>query len=220
MAALSTKNKVLLVDGYIREHEEILKLSNIIPRSINSIIFEFQLLIETWNRKWSNSNIEIIDDDNTAEMSVGKHQTVHGDHVVKCGEKFVWNLEIIKGENCSLFIGITPNDEEILIENKTSFKWYRKGGYLWKNSGRFGFDRTSRHYGKMNKFKQKGDKLKIRFDWKENSLHYIANGEDFGNALDIQDCKELTSDDKAEFRFALCYRRGKDVAIKIGSDTY
>ena len=121
MASVSKRRRVSLVDGYIREQEEILKLSQIVPKSINIIIFEFQLLLEKWNKKWSNSKINIIDDGSIAEMGANRYQTVYGDHIVKYGESFVWNLEITTGEKCNLFIGIIPNHEQILTQYKASY---------------------------------------------------------------------------------------------------
>ena len=213
--ASSTKKRVLLVDGYIRQHEKLLKLSNIVPKSINAIIFDFQQLIEKWSREWSNSKVNIIDDGSIAEITKdwdGAHPsyiTFYGDHIVKYGEKFIWNIEIIKGEDCMLEIGITPNEEEILNKNKSNYNWYMEGGYIWEvKSGYFGYDQEACSYSSRIKCPRKGDKFQMNFDWKQNSLHFSANGEDFGNALKMKNCENLTNDETAEFRLAFSIALG------------
>ena len=116
--------------------------------------------------------------------------------MVKYGGRFVWNLEIIKCKDFYLHTGIIPNEENVLTENKTAFVWYRQGWYIWNLiNGTFGSLHGSWIYSKGKKLVKEGDILQIKFDWKENSLHYIANGEDLWNALDIGSFKEFISDD-------------------------
>ena len=98
MALLLEQKTELLVDGYIREHEKILKLSNIIPQAINFIIFQFQLLFEKWNTEFSNSNVNIIDDGSIAESKFNGWVTFYGSHIVKYREECIWNLEITDGD--------------------------------------------------------------------------------------------------------------------------
>ena len=91
---VTIRKRVLLVDGYIKEHEKLLQLSNIIPTSIYSIIFEYQLLVETWNKELSDSSATISDDrsiihipSTTAHSSVYSinptYRYIFGDHTVK-----------------------------------------------------------------------------------------------------------------------------------------
>ena len=231
MTTSARQKRVLLVDGYIRQHEKILNLSSIVPISINSIIFDFQLLLEKWSTKWSNSAVNIIRDASIAEMKYiaetnwffNKRITFYGDHVVKYGESFVWNLEIIKGENCKLSLGITLNKPEILIGCQHSHDWYFYGGYVWEaSSGYFGYDNG--RYDKYSnpaitsefKFISKGVKLQIKFNWKENLLKYIVNGHDHGNALTTGTCGELKNDETHEFTPS---NQGK-IAVKIDSESY
>ena len=115
-------------------------------------------------------------------------------------------MEIIKGVNAHLCIGITPNKEEILIKSKASSEWWNMGGYLWMaGNGRFGHNCISNFYAKHNSFGWKGDTLQIRFDWKRHLLHYIVNGKDLGNALELRNCKKLIADESAEYRLAVCF---------------
>ena len=202
MASLSKRKRILLVDGYIREHENKLQLSNIIPNSINSVIFEFQLLIEKWNKQWSNPMVNIIDDDqciveienNGTEDDFYVYHTVYGDHVAKYGENFLWKLEIIKGKNCDLSIGIIPNREEVLVAKQSTYTWFENGGYLWDGrSGMFAYEEKAKVYSKKNTFSKKRD-----------SLHYIVNDEDYRNALKIEDCTGISNDNGTEFRLAVC----------------
>ena len=231
MTSLPRKNRLLLVDGYIREHEKILKLSSVIPRSINVIIFEFQLLIKKWNKKCSNPNVNIIDDDSVAEWNNihqdSGYRTIYGEYVVKYGTNFVWNLEIIKGEECNVIIGIIPNNEETLMECVSNMNWYQMGGFIWDaRSGWIGYENRLNGYSKGMKLKQ-GDKIQIKFNWEEKSLHYIGNGEDFGNALKDPyiDCKKITKDENVEFRLAVCcgpksIERSVDFVIRINGEPY
>ena len=226
MTSLFKQKRILLVDGYIRHHEKILKLSHIIPASINFIIYEYQLSIERWSKKWSNSNLNIVDDNMIAKMKFNKDEkrcfTVYGEHIVKYGENFIWNLEIISGVNLALYIGLIPNENEVLIESQSDCMWHEKCGYVWWSGlGWFLSKNTlNEEYSDVRSFANKGDILQIRFNWKQNSLSYIANGKDFGNALYE---KKLTTDEKAEFRFAVCFNpkqcKSLDVAIKIDCDT-
>ena len=121
MASLSRTNRLLLVDRYIREQEKIPKLSSIIPKSINSIIFEFQLLIEKWSIKLSNGKVNMLDNESIAEWNKihqdSGYRTIYGEFVVQYGTNFVWNLQIIKGEESNVIIGRIPiNHEETLME--------------------------------------------------------------------------------------------------------
>ena len=232
---LSFKQKRgLLVAGYIREHEKILKLSNIIPQSINLIIFEFQLLYEKWNTEFSNSKVNINDNGSIAEAKMIHSDdvsrcTFYGSHIVKWGETFIWNLEITNGDfhGGELYIGLIPNKKELLIKNQSIPGWYDEGGYAWSvTMGVFGFDDgDTAWYGcdECDSLKT-GDKLQLNFNWKQSSLHYIVNGKDLGNALKSENCKKVTSDENAEFRLAVCAEcsisSDTNIAIKIHNDIH
>ena len=226
MASSSKRQlRVLLVDGYIREHEKKLSLSNIIPKSINSIIFEFQLLIEKWSKKWSHPKANIIDDGSTFE---GERDEIYsfyfsafGDHIVKYGDNFVWNIEITKGGDGFLGLGLIPNNEGILTKCQGDYAIHQKGGYLWSvNTGYFGYDGQIRKVFDRLWSLQKGDMFTVKFNWKESSLHCFANGKDLGNAFDAKDCNGITTDENAEFRFAvtLSTSQGNCIGIKIDSE--
>lgn len=51
----------------IKEQETMNKLSSVIPTSIYEIIFEFQLLIETWNKELSHTDYELMNDYENAQ---------------------------------------------------------------------------------------------------------------------------------------------------------
>ena len=219
------------MDGYIREQEKVLNLSNIIPFSINFIIFEFQLLVERWNKEWSNSKVNIIDDGEIASVGidVSREVTIYGDYIVKYGENFMWSLEIIQGKDIAFWLGLTPNIEKLLKQYQSSCDWYHDGGYLWESgSGFFGFDdgKAGRYSEKSSifKFKNKGDTAQIKFNWKESSLHYIVNGKDFGNALKTEGCSTVTTDKNAEFRLAVCILPNSTskaiIKIKIDGESF
>ena len=47
--------RILLVDGYLREHEKFLRLSSTISSSINSVMLEYQfILVDNWHEKMTN----------------------------------------------------------------------------------------------------------------------------------------------------------------------
>ena len=225
MAAFSIQKRELLVDGFIREQENSLRLSNIIPKSINLIIFEFQLLVDIWNKKWSHPKVNINDNRSIVEISkddtFDDFPTIYGDHIVKYDDSFSWHLEIIKGKDCKSLIGIMPNKEEILSKYNANQLYNHVGVYLWAvPSGYIFHNATASKYSRGKSFCQKGDQLEIKFNWKQNILQYIFNGEDFGNALDV--CSIQEKDQSAEFRLAICVKpsQDNDIAIKIHSQLF
>ena len=153
--------------------------------------------------------------------------SIYGDHIVKYGEKFVWNIEITKKSgDCHLGMGIIPNKEDLLMEYQENSAIHRKGGYLWApTTGYF------LHDGTMNKVFEgiwclkTGDKFKIEFNWKESLLQYSFNGKDLGNALKEGNCKGITTEKTAEFRLFVTIKtqgeeEGTFYGLKIDSDAY
>ena len=156
MATSARQRRVLLVDGYIRQHEKILNLSTMVPISINSIIFDFQLLVAKWSKTWSNPKVNISDDESIVEIKntrkeqkawYSEYVTMYGENVVKYGDNFVWYLEIIKGEKCQPLIGIIPNKQNLLKKHQDNYAWHYDGGYIWAvSSGFFGYDGKANQY--------------------------------------------------------------------------
>ena len=203
MASVITKQRVILVDGYLREYEKKLNLSSIIPKSINSIIFEFQTLTAKWNKKWSSSKVKLIDDGTIAiiENNFDDH-TIYGDQIVKYAQNFVWNLEIIKGTIMDIAIGISPNKEEILRAHRHDYGFWLKGGYIWEVfSGRVAFNGHTRKIADRKRDVTEADKFNVIFNWKESIFRFIFNGTDLGNVFDITDLDQISKD--SEFRFAV-----------------
>ena len=222
MAHLRNKIKrELLINGYLREQEKTLKLYAIIPAPIYKIIFEFQRLLEIWNKKLSHKDFKITNDGENAKL-VGiqnwTNKTIYGDHVVKYGDNFVWNIKLNKGNDCVLVVGLIQNNFQLMQQQKTSSNWYRSDGYaLGCQGGFFGFGSCIRKYCDKKILVNQGDVMEMRFNWKKSSFHFIANGMDLGNALSNPDgsVNKVTDDEKVEFRFALTVQKGENMEIMI-----
>ena len=224
----SQQSKVLLVDGYIKEQEKLLKLSHIVPTSIYAIIFEYQLLFEIWNKELSDERLNISDDESCVDIVNDGLLAMCGDHIVKYGDSFEWELKLSKTdpkmENFpALFkcaVALVPNKENVLKVKRIGelSGWYTKGGYLWSSfKGNIYFGDIIKEYSTRNAFAKDGDVLQIKFNWKESTLHFIVNGNDFGNSLMKLTEKglKIPDDKQAEFRLAVCVLAGKGASIII-----
>ena len=170
---LSKHQRVLLVDGYVREHENTLNLSNIIPNSTNSIIFDYQLLVERWDETMSNSDAVISEDGSTFEIKNGKSgrkRGIFGSHIVNFGECFEWKLEIVEAKDRqNIIIALLPDKEEILEDDEGCYNWTKDNCFVWVpgNGNRFYGSKMDK-YSEINRdtFGKKGDVLQIKFEWK------------------------------------------------------
>ena len=215
---------VLKVDGYIREQEKLLHLSNIIPTSVYAIIFEFQLLVEKWNKEFSSSNAIITNDESYVDIANDAFSCIFGSHNVKYGESFQWTLKVVKydGKECfKCAVGVIPNKKELLtIKNKySSSEWSRKGGYTFSAVNgfvQFGVE-DNEYCHQEDVFGNQGDVLQIRFNWKESTLHFITNGNDLGNCLVTWKGKkvEIPNDKQLEYRLGVCVKYANGAKIMI-----
>ena len=222
---MNCQRRQLLVDGYIKEQEQLLKLSNIIPTGIYAIIFEYQLLVEKWNKEYSNSAFTISDDEIVAKIAKASKQiTVYGDHVVNYGDSFEWKLKLLNADSCSIVLGlIRCDDEDILKKYQTGYLWYYNNGWaLGGTSGWFGFDNgDSRPYCQQYIFNEQGDTVKIRFNWKESSLYFIGddNIEEAKNAFEVTKNNnkrvKVSDDENAKYRLAVCVLYGSNVEMSV-----
>ena len=200
----------LLVYGYVREQEKILNLYSMIPTEIYSVIFEYELFTVSWNKEISHNEWKILNYGTTAQIykktaSDGERslrRTVYGDTIVKSGENFSSTLTITHGENVDLLVGLIPNKPRLLKKCTENFIWYKNGGYAFASlSGIFLGEGVIMPYASRELFSKTNDQLQIKFDWKENSLHYIVNECDFGNA--VKD-KTFIVDQDQEFELPVC----------------
>ena len=181
----SKQKKVLLVDGYIREQEKLLNLSHVIPKPINAVIFEYQLLVETWNKELSDSNATISDDGGCININCSSQSKIlfAGTHIVKCGEHFEWTLkimEIVKSRTygMSMFIGLLP--EEHLPNSMRPARWFQKGGMGWLTwTGFVGCENKTWPFSESRLFEKKGDVLNIQYN-SNGSIDFTANGQKVG----------------------------------------
>lgn len=218
-----TKERKLLVDGYVKEQECMLNLYSIIPIGINAIILMYQLLLEKWNNKLSNQAFNIVNENTSLELDSCHYEakTAYGDHIVKYGESFTWFITMLNKEpssdyNYCMIMGLIPNNKEILENHKSSSGWFRSGGYgLSSPQGLCGINKRVRRYCDKNAFNKTSNEIEMIFNWNEESLHFIINGKDFGNAFELHDNHKLTNDETAEFRFVFCLTKCKNVQITV-----
>ena len=229
MMLSSKQRRVLLVDGYIREQEILLSLSNIIPTSIYSIIFEFQLLVETWNKEYSSSNAIVSDDGSCIDIANDAFCCNFGSHIVKYGDCFQWTLKVVKygGRECfKCAIGLIPDKNDLLtIKNENAMrKWPQKGGYMFSAvNGCIQFGNENNAYCKEeNVFGNEGDILQIKFNGKESTLHFITNGNDLGNCLVTWKGEkvEISNNEQLEYRLGICVKCANGAKIMIEGEEF
>ena len=222
--SLKKRKKVLLVDGYIREHEKSLTLSNVIPKSIISIIFEFQLLFEAWDKTISNRYAVISDDGSSFVMeSISMHfsPAIIGTRIIKFGESFEWRLKILKATNkCDVYIGLVPNKKDLMCHYEGGPGWMSRGGLIWMaKSGCRCYNDSIKSWSNIELFGKEGDVLQIKFIWDEiSTLNYIINGEDLGNMLLTEDGQiaKIKCEQDVGFRLGIsAYFWGQYVKIMV-----
>eukprot|EP00483_Globobulimina_turgida_P004424 UN04433 len=219
MSCLNTKQLRLLVCGYVREQEQLLNLSTIVPSSIIPIIYEYQFYIETWSKTCSNSAAKISEDGQYVEIEeTDGHCTVYGEHIIHKGETFSWNLKFIECEPCHFLVGIIPNDADTLTKYKSDYFWYQAGGYVWCSwTGQFGYESKINQKYSETCTVNKGDTFRIKLNLNESTLHFMCNEQDFGNGLSGTDHK-IKNDETTEFRFVFCAKRKSIFKIRIFDD--
>ena len=228
----SKQRKILLVDGYIREHEKSLNLSNIIPKSICAVIFEFQVLFDKWNKELMTSNAIISDDGSCVDIKNDEFGVISCTHIVKYGVCFKWRLKIIKLNNIQHCIVIlAPDTLDVDTMKGNLHGCVMKGAYAWaagkENSTWFLYkdnDETfqSTKYDDSNSLRNEGDTSQIKFNWKESALNFIANDQDFGNCLVTNKGKEIkiTHDKEAGFRLVLWVVKGNGAVFMIDGEEF
>ena len=219
--------KVLLVHGYIRKQEKLLKLSNVIPASIYPIIFEYQLCVETWNKDLGHLFAKISDDGSCIEMeSAGKEwKFAFGSHIVKQNDAFKWTLKIAKGVvDPNLIVGLLPNEDDLLnTKDNEPFmlmcKWMVRAYVFSVVGGTFLTSTSSNYtYADDKSFAKEGDTLQIDLNWNEGTLHFITNGRDWGNAL-VDDIR--IEEDVKELRLGICLvESDENIKLLIDSDAF
>ena len=227
--ATSKFRKVLLVDGYMREHEKVLNLSNIIPNTINVIIFEYQLLIDTWDKKMSNPAAIISEDGLSFEFGLDKPkfcQGIIGTHIVKYGESFEWTLKILEfnGEKLNIVIGLVPNKESVLKHEGGAAYWNHNGAFIYLPlSGNRAYNKKLKTGWVDEKlFGKPGDVLQIKFEWNKESLpalYFIPNGKNLGNFFVDTERKtiEIPNDKQIGYRMGVSVLVAKRVKIEMES---
>ena len=229
------ERKLLLVDGYIKEHEKLLMLSNIIPTSIYAIIFEYQLLVDTWNKELSHSKSKISDNGSCLELfeeTVPGYKYIFGTHCIKYGDNFQWTLEIIQGSKLALVLAVIPNNQRLttIDESKSTedglpadFLRWDENGYLWAvSTGYFGYKGKPRKWTGQETFANTGDIVKVGVNWMDSLLHIIVNNQDLGTCDKekwIEDCHD---DKEKDFLLGLIILKKTkgDLKIKIDSDPF
>ena len=237
----SQQKNVLLIDGYLREQEKCLNLSNIIPKSIYAVIFEFQLLVEKWNKEFSSSNAVISDNGSCIDITNDALLSICGNHTVKYGECFQWKLKVIKskakpkqfdswqrkyGKSFKCVIALVPNNDDLLtIEREEDMEELpKKGGYVFSAvNGYIQYNGVKRRYARRSySFGDKGDILQIKFNWKVSKLHFIINGDDLGNCLVTWKGEkvEISNDEQLEFRLVVCVMEANGAKIMIQGEEF
>ena len=215
----SKKRKVLLVDGYVREQEKLLKLSKVIPKPINAVIFEYQLLFEAWNKELSDPKTTISDDGGCIELNEDARYVFFGTHILKYADSFEWTLKIMESVPCAssdiyMFIGLIPANKN--MNGKNPFSWHDDGGLAWLPlTGYIGCDKKTFPFSKSHIFEKKGDILQITYNSNE-SIYFTVNGQDLGNCLiNKEEHHKITEDKDAEFRFVINVCGAKQLKMMI-----
>ena len=223
----SKQRKVLLVDGYIRENEKSLYLSNVIPKPIYAVIFEYQLLLDVWNKELNDKHTTISDDGSCIDITPSSNQIggrpIKATHTVKYEESFKWTLEIMKVDgvmtNRWIFIALVPDKDDI---GDNPFQWYKKGGIAWlASTGVLGGNGATKKYSEKNQFVKEGDILQIKFNYSQRStLHFIANDKDLGDALITNDSSKpnkfkINVDEDVAFRLMMHVPSSINIKLRI-----
>lgn len=214
-------NKELLVNGYVREQEKELKLSKIIPGSIYKLIFQFQLLVETWSTEYNDSRVELSDDGSIAtiqgNINLGSTVTMLGDYIVKYGDSLEWKLTLQEQTKTepNFAVGIIPNNVELL----QNYTWHEdvsnKGAFLLATMpGFFGNSGHSYKFADENLFGDENDVLEMKLDWSQSKLSYNVNGKDFGDALE-KCAYDMSVDETAEYRLIVIILWATDIELLV-----
>ena len=237
------QEKILVVDGYLREHEQELKLSNILPTAINYLIFCYQLLVDVWDTKISNPQAVISDDGSTfkiGEMKDSKGQPLFdidnegrvcwvselgqmtgivGSKVVGFNVDFEWCLTMVEAIGmCPVFVGLVPNKEEALMHASGPFGWGKHGAMICFGTSRE-VNGVRMHWTRKGlQFEKQDDVLKLRFIWNEHecTLQVVVNGENVGDILTGFDADIYNK----ESEFRLVVSPFSNIKIMLDSSAY
>lgn len=222
---MNKARRELLVNGYVRQQENQYNLSNIIPDSIYVIIFQFQLLIEIWNKELSKSRAQFSDDccivTIPGKTDASSCVTLYGDHIVKYGDNFEWRLTLLeqKRKEPNFVLGLIPNKIELLTKYKSEYLWYKESS----NGGAFGFGtmtgqvghRAKSHsYSAKNVFSKEGDVLEMKLNWKDSVISFTTNGKNWGNMLGDNRWK-LPQDTEMEYCLIFSIIYANDIKLMI-----
>lgn len=174
----------LIVDGYIREQNEMFKL--IIPDVINELICRFYAQNERFFDKFSTEQFRVENERRTIipigdTSRAAKNYTVYPSPNGFTKGIHKWAVRFISGSASTRYIGITTemDDKSILeqVEDTQSF-----GVSRWRGSYRWYRDQTIEVILDLNKFtvsyykiKPPNDITKLKEDTlKENTTYYFA----------------------------------------------
>ena len=169
-----------LVYGFIREIERLLSSSQQIPFVVSDICLVYYGIIDTWCREYGALSQIKVNNCFIQHIS-GETATAYGNMIIKQGMKFSWNI-IIKKEvlekNSCVYVGIIKNDAYLLKKHIKSAGWVgynfdTEDGWFAQNDSNI---TKGKRYGKIMKFKKRGDILTVILDNKNKTLSYKVNG--------------------------------------------
>ena len=183
MATSKNRRRELLVAGYVRNLETLLTIN--VPIEITDIIYLYQRLLDTWNRKYSHKDITIDENAGIMKINVAEHVTAYGTLVVSKGV-FKWKIKILstdEGTNAPSWIGIVEDDESLLQRYYNNSNWDHNGCQLCGGSGSLYSKQVGIIKNAMNyncRWSEQGDVLEMTLDLDQQKLSFVVNGEDFG----------------------------------------
>eukprot|EP00483_Globobulimina_turgida_P003624 UN03630 len=180
---LSISKKLILTYGYVREIECECRLSNVIPPEIKAMVYSFHKYCDTWNTDYIVPEaIELIPNENSIKALQNETHSAYADHVIESGIH-TWRLKIIKNDfpktyHQQPFIGILPDQPELLKKFQSSLKWFYDGGYIYcggsktiaaSNHGDQNYYSSSSEYY----FRYSGDIMDYTVNLKNLTIKYI-----------------------------------------------
>ena len=209
----SNEERELLCFGYVREIEQEIILSNIIPKDIKNIIYSFCNCCDSWDLEYNNSNkVNIVG--STLIAINDSSSTNYGNQIIKNNEYYTWKLRLKSRKKNSYAhqpnIGVIENDKNILFQYKNnSTNWYGAKGYYLSSTSKLIFGNSGIKKYEAT-FQNKGDIMEMTLDLRNNTLSYCINNNDFGIAI-----KNISCDDNKGYRLAVSMHCGIGTAVEL-----
>ena len=185
------------VNGWIRNEETLLKLSNI-PSIIKAMSILYYREFEVFHKDLVHEKLQVDDQNKVITNTNRCVGSAFGGNIVIKGRKYHWRIKVQKISNADKYgqrvnIGIIEADK--VKGNLNQGWWNLSCGYSYYSGGRLyhGCQISGQAYGTAIK---SGDIMDVWLDLKDNNtLSYAKNGENYGVAFQIPSHKA--------YRFAL-----------------